>query len=388
MSRKSTRRDFLGGRSAADALVEIGRASSEASRDASDGGPWGEGYTVRVGRRAMACQFEVCLNAGQYEHATEVALRALEQVATLEEQLSFFRPESELSRLNRTAADEAVELSSELFELIELGLAIHEQTGGAFDLTATPLWETWGFAARSGRVPSESELAEALDRVGSRWIELDPRRRSVRFLKRGVRLNLGSIGKGYAVDRCAAMLLEAGIEDFLIHGGYSSVLARGSQANCPAPTTPSPTNPRAEPTTSASRPVTGGWLVGVRHPVRNDRRVGQVRLVDRAMGTSGSWFQSFRHDGKRLGHVIDPRTGRPAEGVISVTVLAPSAALADALATAFYVMGPEAAAELAAQRADLGVVVARPSRRGGGLELKLVGLPDGTWIAPDGSGVA
>jgi thiamine biosynthesis lipoprotein len=169
-------------------------------------------------------------------------------------------------------------------------------------------------------------------------------------------LNLGAIGKGYALDRAAEALLAADVHDFLWHGGQSSVLACGSRAGGP-----------------------GGWLVGVRHPLRRDRMVAEIRLRDRALGTSGSAVQFFRHRGKRYGHILDPRTGQPAEGVFTATVLAPLAADADALATSCYVLGPERAVELCRGRPELGLLMLVPGRNGNAVELVTAGLTESDW---------
>jgi len=354
MPRKSTRREFLTGKAAAD-------AAADALGGAIPAGPIGGAYLVRVARRAMACEFEVQLNAGQYEDDTRHALDALDLVDRIEDRLSFFREESELSCLNRAAAEGPVEADAELFDLLETAQRLSSETEGAFDPTATPLWEAWGFAQRAGRVPDDETLAEALSRVGSRFVELDREQQTVRFLKPGLRLNLGAIGKGYALDRCAEQLASAGIGDFLIHGGGSSVLARGSQATGRG---------------HKGQPQRDGWLVGVRHPTRPDRRLAEIRLRDRALATSGSWAQSFVYGGRRLGHILDPRTGRPAEGVLSTTVVAPSAALADALSTAFYVMGPQKSLDFCRGRPELGVLLACPGRGPGGVEVHSAGLDE------------
>src|SRR5262249_48597115 len=147
-----------------------------------------------------------------------------------EDQLSVFRPDSEVSRLNRHAADEPLAVEPRLFALVELAMRISEQTGGAYDITAGPLSNAWGFTRRAGPIPDAELLAQARDCVGSRLVELDRERHTVRFTRPGMEINLGSIGKGYALDRCAELLAAAGIGDFLLHGGQSSVLARGAHA--------------------------------------------------------------------------------------------------------------------------------------------------------------
>lgn len=359
MSRKSTRRDFLKGKATVRAAADLAQQAVSGRVD-----PWledarEEAYFVRVSRRAMASDFEVFLNAGQYEGGTEAALEALDLVEALEEQMSVFRPTSEISRLNRHAAEGPMEVEPRLCELLELALRLCDETGGAFDVTSGPIWKAWGFARRAGRVPSEDELAEAMRNVGSHFVELDPDRGTVRFRQTGVELNLGSIGKGYALDRAAEVLTGAGVDDFLLHGGQSSVLARGSR------------RPARETRADACPP---GWVVGVPDLSREGKRLAELRLVERALGTSGTRSQYFRYQGRRYGHVLDPRTGYPAEGVLSVTVIAPTAALADGLSTAFYVMGAEKTFEYCQTRPELAAVVVSPADSGEGVEVRSIGL--------------
>jgi thiamine biosynthesis lipoprotein len=356
---RSTRREFLQGQAAADAL-----AAAVAPADANTGMalPGESAYLLHVSRRAMACTFELFFNAGQYPHATEAALAALDLVDQLEDQLSVYREHSEISQLNRRAGQEAVSIDRALFELLAQASRLCHETGGAYDITAAPLSEAWGFTRRNGAIPTSEALAEALARVGGHDIEFDDASSSVRFARPGLKINLGSIGKGYALDRCAGLLAEAGIHHYLLHGGNSSVLARGAHGSL---------SPRE------------GWAVGVRNPLRPDRRLGQVFLRDRALATSGSGTQFFMHHGRRYGHIIDPRSGWPAEGVLSVSVLAPTAAEADSLATAFYVMGLEATRAFCERRPELAAIVLCPGRRQGSLEMHAVGLEDGQWMDDD-----
>jgi thiamine biosynthesis lipoprotein len=169
-------------------------------------------------------------------------------------------------------------------------------------------------------------------------------------------LNLGAIGKGHALDRCGELLAEAGVENYVCHGGQSSILARGSHAS--------------------TREAGGGWTVGVGHPLRPGKRLAEIRLRDRAIGTSGSATQFFRHQGKRYGHILDPRTGWPAEGVLSATVLAPTAALADALATAFYILGVERSFDFCRAHPEISALLVTPGRGSGAIEVQAHGLSD------------
>jgi len=357
--RPATRREFLQGRAAAQAAQDLVRdAAGAVGGDGSRGAASTPSrYLVQIGRRAMACQFEVVLNAGQYEQANEAAIEALDRVDQIEQQLSIYRPQSEVSRLNRAAGGRRVPVSPELFALVEQARRLHDQTGGALDITSGPLSAAWGFLQRTGHLPTAQQLAAARQRVGSRHLELDPGSRSIRYLRAGMEINFNSMGKGYALDQCAAALRRAGLDDFLVHGGQSSMLASGDQASTPA----------------------RGWPVGLRHPLRPQQRLATLCLRHRALATSGAGTQYFHHEGKRYGHLIDPRTGRPAERVFSTTVLAPTAAEADALATAFYVMGPQAAAAFCRNRPELAAILVCPHERPGSIVLHVRGLDPDQW---------
>lgn len=353
----SNRREFLRGQAASDILAERAKAAASAEPPAAATGA--QPYVVQIKRRAMACDFEVYLNAGQYPDGPDAALAALDLVEELEAQLSVFRDTSEVSQINRTAAGEAVPVEPRLFELLTLGQSLYHETAGAFDMTAGPLTKTWGFYRRAGAVPSADALAEARSRVGGDGLVLDSSGQTVRFTRPGMELNLGSIGKGYALDRCHELMAAAGVNDFLWHGGQSSVLARGMCA--------------------ANSAGDRGWVVGIRDPVRSDRRLAEVCLVDRALATSGSSVQFFRHQGKRYGHILDPRTGWPAEGMFSATVLAPTAAEADALSTAFYVAGVKPSLDYCRTHPSVAAVLIFPSATGSKVELVTAGLNAESW---------
>ena len=358
MTHRSSRRDFLKGKAALEAvgdLVEQALPESPASAPV-------ESYLMHLSRRAMACEFQFLFNAGQYPQATEAAIEALDLVEELEEQMSVFRASSQLSRINRDAAEVAVPVEPRLFEILQLAQRIHAESAGAYDITSTSLWRAWGFARREGRVPTPEQLDEARRYVGGQFVELDAEARTVRFLRPGVELNLGSVGKGYALDRAAERLLAAGVGDFLLHGGQSSVLARGSRHE---------------------GAVGDGWTVGIHDPLRRGRRIGRLRLRDRALGTSGSANQSFRHRGRRYAHIVDPRTGWPAEGVWSATVLAPTAAEADALSTTFFVMGAEAAFRYCLARPDLAAVLVCSSAEGQPPAIRAAGLQEGEFTVDE-----
>jgi FAD:protein FMN transferase len=325
------------------------RAASRSQRTVMD---QKSNLLIRVSRPAMACEFEVCFPADKCEDGTDFALAALDLVEEVEDRLSFFRSAGEISRINALAAETPVEVDEPLFDLLCLAMRLNEETDGAYDITSTPLWEAWGFARRAGEIPSDAQLAAARACVGGHWIELDSTNRTIRFRKAGVKINLGSIGKGYALDVCAEHLHARGMADFLLHGGQSSVLARGRP------------------------PATQAWEVGLSDPRRPGHRLAVVRLADRALGTSSSQFQSFRHHGRRYTHILDPRSGMPAEGTLSATVVAPTAALADALSTAFFVMGLEKSLAYCGSHPEIGMVMLRMVQRGEDVEIHRAGLTD------------
>lgn len=305
------RREFLNPKQLAEAAGQV-----LAVRDAAPAEDAPEFALLRFARRAMATTFELLLPLGT-PAALETADAVLDELHRLEDQLTVYHDGSEVSRLNRLAASRPIVVEDRLFQLLQHCARLTDETEGAFDITAGPLIKAWGFFRRQGRVPAECERVQARERVGMKHVRLDPQRRTVAYAKPGVEINLGSIGKGHALDRLGELLRsEWGIRSALVHGGASSVLALG-----------------AEPGTGR------GWLVGVRHPWRPERRIAQVRLKDQALGTSAATFQHLYHNGKNLGHVLDPRTGWPAQGIASATARAPTAADADALATAFFIHG-------------------------------------------------
>jgi thiamine biosynthesis lipoprotein len=327
------RRDFLLPRRLSDAASPLFGAHDAFSEAHSQ--PYDAGATlVRMARRCMATTFEVVVPFGTAD-AMELGRAAFELLDSLETQLTVYRETSEVSHLNRLAPFQAVAVEHGLFELLRLAAGLTEQTGGAFDVTAGAIIKAWGFFRGPRRVPPEAELAAALERVGMRHVALDPAARSVRYRQRGLELNLGAIGKGYALDRVAAWLEhEAKLPAVLLQGGASSVYAKGT--------------PSAEPR---------GWPIDLRHPWDPERCLGRVWLRNRALGTSAATFQYLEHEGRKLGHVLDPRTGWPASGVASASVVAPTAAEADALSTAFFVGGPEIARSVCSRRPDVGAVL-------------------------------
>ena len=318
-------------------------------------------HSLVIGREAMACRFEVVFNVGEVPDATALACAALDLVDEIENAFSVYRDTSDLAILNATAASGWQPVSHEVFALLTRARELHDRTRGGFDIAAGALVKAWGFLQRQGRTPAAEVQAAALAASGMRHVELDPETRRVRFTQPGVEINPGAIGKGWAVDRAVDWLTDRGVDSVLIHGGSSSVRARGTQGG--------------------GGPDRRGWKVGLRHPLLPGLRLATLTLADRALGTSGSGTQFFVDRGRKLGHLLDPRTGRPAEGVLSATVLAPDAATADALATALYVLGPAGLEAVAPAAGDVAAILVLPAAAPGRLAVATANLAAGdvTW---------
>lgn len=282
---------------------------------------------LHVNRVAMACRFEVTVPL-QDEAGVVVATDALDQIDQLEDQLSVFRPNSEVSRINEDAATAPLRVTESLFNLLTLCKRLHCETEGAFDITSGPLTRCWGFLKREGRMPSEGEIEIARRLADCSLMVLDEESRTVSFSKRAMEINLGSVGKGYALERVAARLRPRG-RPALLNAGASSIVAVGEGDQ------------------------NEGWSVGLRHPRNKGKRLASLRLKDCALSTSGNEEQFFEVAGQRYGHIIDPRSGWPAREVTSVSVITRSGAISDALATAFYVGGRKLAERFCSAHPDV-----------------------------------
>lgn len=327
------RRDFLHPRHLARTAGQVLAALDEVSQLTVLPDSQTEIALLRLSRRAMATTFEVVVPFGTPQ-ALALGEVVLDQIDELEAQLTVYRDSSEVSQINRLAPYQAVPVEARLFALLELASRLNQQTEGAFDVTAGALIKAWGFFRGPRRVPSAEEIATARERVGMGLVTLDPAGQTVRFQRPGLEINLGAIGKGYALDRVVEMVdRDWHLPTYMVHGGRSSVFARGTSGS------------------------SHGWEVAIRHPWDPERRLAVVWLRDRGMGTSAATFQYLEHEGKKLGHVLDPRTGWPASGMANVTVLAPTAAMADALSTAFFILGSDAAQRYCERNPDVGAIL-------------------------------
>lgn len=243
-----------------------------------------------------------------------------DRLRLINQQMSTYIEDSEISRFNRAAADSWFDVSPETALVVQAAQSISESTGGAFDVTVGPLVDLWNFGPdrREQTLPSDAEVDKARQRVGFAKLSVRKAPPALKKDAEGLRVDLSAIAKGYAVDAVAEILDECGVTSYMVEIG-GEIRVKGS------------------------RPGAGGWRIGIESPVSGKRRIERViELKDIAMATSGDYRNYFEVDGKRYSHTIDSATGRPVKHALaSVTVLAKDCMTADALATALLVMGPE-----------------------------------------------
>ena len=273
-------------------------------------------------RSAMGTTFTIYLYAPDQEKADEEFEASFDEIERVEEALSNYRPSSELSRINRQAAREAITTDPEVFKLLQTSFDYSRRSDGAFDITVGPLMRAWGFFRKNGQYPSLAELLRARAKVGWKMVQLDPQQRSVNFDTPGMELDMGGIGKGYAVDRVIDILRDANVTSALVDAGSSTLYALGTP------------------------PGKEGWKVVVPRPGDRSHGISEVFLRDNSLSTSGSYEKFFRLNGKTYCHIMDPRTGKPVQGMLQATVIASSATATDALSTTMFVMGPAAGSKL------------------------------------------
>ena len=320
--------------------------------------------TVTLARHAMATRFELVLHGGSEPGLRAAGEEALDEIERLENELSYFRATSQIFRLNQEAAQRPVRVAPWLFRLLEQAQQLNQETGGTFDITVAPLMRCWGFYTREGRVPEPAALAGARACVGMHLVELDEAALTVRFTRAGVQLDLGSIGKGFAIERAGELLCEAGVTSALLHGGTSTVLAIGTPPDAP------------------------GWKIALEHPASAAAQIrpstldprpssaplATVSLRDESLSVSAVWGKSFTAADRSYGHVIDPRTGEPTQGAQLAAVVLPSATESDALSTMLLTLGPEGLKDVMQLRPDMRALVAGEGAGHGPKRIEAVGF--------------
>ncbi len=261
--------------------------------------------------------------------AAEAIKLVNDEMHRIDRLMSTYKPDSEISRANRHAAEKPIKISAELLDLFAKGIEMSRLSRGAFDITYASVGQMYDF--RAGVRPDEKQINAMLPAIDYRFVVLDPEQQTVFFARQGVRIDLGGIAKGYAVERAVSILRAQGIEHGLVSaGGDSRIL--GDRRGAP-------------------------WIVGVRDPRNPDRVVARLPLIDEAVSTSGDYERFFEEDGVRYHHIISPATGHSASEVRSVTIIGPDATMTDGLSTSVFVMGVQDGLQLIDSLADFEAVI-------------------------------
>jgi len=245
---------------------------------------------------------------------------------------------SDVCRINENAGIAPVRVHREIIEMLLLAKRYHALGKGAFDVTIGPVMDLWGFAGDRPKVPPQGKLAEALSLVDSRKLIVDEQKQSAFLERRGMKLDLGAVAKGYATERAARVLKSRGVASALIDAG-GNIRVIGKNAG--------------------KRP----WRIGIKDPRKSDGIIAILSLMDGSAVTSGDYYRYFETGGRRYNHIIDPRTGYPAAGNMSVTVMAENAGVADCLSTLFFVLGAEESMELAGKSGGADIFLVTADRR-------------------------
>ena len=280
----------------------------------------------------MGSSFEITVVAEDEDFAKESLAIAKKEIIRIENLISSWDQKSETSRINRNAGIGAVEVSKELFDLIFRAQQISKLSSGAFDLTFAAIDKLWNFDGRESEMPNPDALKASVFNIGYQLIELDEESLTVFLPKKGMKIGFGAIGKGYAADSAKQLLVERGVLGGII-------------------------NASGDMNTWGTKPDGSSWTIGIVNPMNNKKVFSWFSLEHNAVVTSGDYEKFTQINGRRYSHIIDPRTGIPSQGIVSCTVFAGKAELADAIATAIFVMGVESGLFLIDQLPDIEAIL-------------------------------
>lgn len=273
-----------------------------------------EKYTRTL--KLMGSRFDITVVAKDEVQANDYIDLALSEISRIEKEISSWDPESETSKIIANAGIQPVKVNRESFDLITRAVKISELTEGAFDITYASMDRIWKFDGSMNHLPTDDEIAQSIRKVGYKNIVLDPEHQTVFLKNKGMRIGFGAIGKGYAADKAKQLLISEGVNGGII-------------------------NASGDLTTWGTQPDGSPWMVGITNPLNKNKVFSWFPLDNNAVVTSGNYEKFVEFNGKKYTHIIDPRTGWPVSGLTSVTIFAPKAELADALATSVFVMGRE-----------------------------------------------
>ncbi len=271
-------------------------------------------YLFKYHQVAMGTVVEITLVAEEQDAAQKAASRAFQEIKRVEYLMNPWIESSDVTRINRSAGEKGVNVSPETIEVIKRAQEVSKLSEGGFDITVGPLVQLWRKARERGMPPEMEEVKENLNLVNFRDLKIHYGG-NVSLRKKGMNIDLGGIAKGYAVDRAFELLKGLGFRNLVVNAG-GDLRVGGSKSD-------------------------GPWSIGVQHPRSPEKILARISVSDTALATSGDYEKFFIHQGKRYHHILNPKTGFPAEGCQSVTILHKEGTTADALATAIFVLGPE-----------------------------------------------
>lgn len=264
----------------------------------------------------MGCDFEITVVAQNQSEANRAFDLAESEIIRIENLISSWKSNSQTSSINQNSGLKPVKVDAELIQLIQRSLAISKLTDGAFDISYAAMDRIWQFDGSMNRLPSKTEIEASVRKVGYQNIDINLEENTVFLKEKGMRIGFGGIGKGYAADRAKSILQEKGFDSGIINAS-GDMIVWGLMPNG---------NP---------------WKVAITNPLAKEKAFALLAVNNQAIVTSGDYEKYVEIEGERYSHIIDPRNGMPTKGIISVTVLAPQAELADALATSVFVMGSQ-----------------------------------------------
>ncbi len=265
----------------------------------------------------MGSRFDITVVAQDSLEGAGYIDLAVAEITRIEKNISSWDPTSQTSAINANAGVVATKVDQELFDLIKRAIGISKLTDGAFDITYASMDKIWKFDGSVKEMPSQDQIASSVAKIGYRHIRLQETDRSVFLENKGMKIGFGAIGKGYAADKAKELLIRKGVTAGII-------------------------NASGDMNTWGLQPNGEEWKVAITNPLNKNKVFAVLPIKQGAVVTSGNYEKYVTLNGKRYSHIIDPRTGYPATGIISATIFAPSAELADALATSVFVMGIEA----------------------------------------------
>ena len=267
--------------------------------------------------KLMGSRFDITVVANDSTQANKYIDTAVAEISRIEKLISSWNENSQTSEINRNAGIKPVKVDAELFNLIERAISISKLTDGAFDISYASMDKIWKFDGSMTTMPSEKEITASVEKVGYQNIVLDKNKSTIYLKLKGMKIGFGAIGKGYAADKAKILLMSKGVTSGIINAS-GDMNTWGKQTNGE------------------------DWKVAITNPMDKNKVFALLPITNGAVVTSGNYEKYVNFNGKRYTHIIDPRTGYPSTGIISVTVFAPKAELADALATSVFVMGKEA----------------------------------------------